>query len=100
MANALSEECRVVGTDWPGFGEGRHSRLDYTPALLSDFLETFVEATFGGDVPAVVAAGHAAGYALALAQRRPGVWRRVVLITPTWRGPLPTMMGGYRPLQR
>jgi hypothetical protein len=44
----------------------------------------------------VVAAGHAAGYALALG---PGAWTRIALIAPTWRGPLPTMMGGYRPLQ-
>lgn len=45
---------------------------------------------------AVVAAGHAAGYALALA---PSAWTKIALVAPTWRGPLPTMMGGYRPLQ-
>ena len=48
---------------------------------------------------AVVAAGHAAGYALALARRRPGVWTGIALVAPTWRGPFPTMMGGYRPVQ-
>lgn len=100
LADALSNRFRVVATDWPGFGEGRHARLDYTPELLLNFLEAFVDAKLCGEAPAVVAAGHAAGYALALAQRRPGIWRKLVLIAPTWRGPLPTMMEGYKPLQR
>src|SRR6516225_6044149 len=45
----------------------------------------------------VVAAGHAASYALYHAAFRPGTIKRLVLIAPTWRGPLPTMMGGQRP---
>ena len=45
----------------------------------------------------VVAAGHAATYALYQAANRPGTIDRLVLIAPTWRGPLPTMMGGQRP---
>ena len=32
--------------------------------------------------------------------KRPGVWSRIVLVAPTWRGPLPTMMGRHAPLQR
>lgn len=100
LADALSDTYGVVTTDWPGLGDGRQPRLDYTPSLLLGFLEAFVDARFGGAAPAVVAAGHAAAYALALAKRRRGIWRQMVLIAPTWRGPLPTMMGGYRPLQR
>ena len=46
---------------------------------------------------AIVAAGHAATYALHLAAHCPGVVDRLVLIAPTWRGPLPTMMGSVRP---
>jgi len=45
----------------------------------------------------VVAAGHAASYALYQAAYRHGTIERLVLIAPTWRGPLPTMMGGQRP---
>ena len=41
--------------------------------------------TFTQEV-AVVAAGHAAGYALSLPS-----WSRIVLIAPTWRGPLAVM---------
>jgi hypothetical protein len=43
----------------------------------------------------MVAAGHAAAYAVALARDQPGVWSRVVLLAPTWRGPLPTAMGEH-----
>jgi len=45
----------------------------------------------------VVAAGHAASYALYQAAHRHGTIERLVLIAPTWRGPLPTVMGGQRP---
>ena len=44
-----------------------------------------------------MAAGHAASYALYQAAYRHGTIERLVLIAPTWRGPLPTMMGGQRP---
>ena len=39
----------------------------------------------------VIAAGHAAGYVLQLARREPGIFAKIVLLAPTWRGPLPTM---------
>jgi len=42
---------------------------------------------------ATVAAGHAAGYCLAAARTRPGTTGRLCLVAPTWRGPLPTVMG-------
>ncbi len=45
----------------------------------------------------VVAAGHAATYVLHHAARHPGALDRIVLVAPTWRGPLPTMAGGDRP---
>jgi pimeloyl-ACP methyl ester carboxylesterase len=40
----------------------------------------------------VVAAGHAAGYLLRHAATRPTDFGRAVLVAPTWRGPLPTML--------
>ena len=45
----------------------------------------------------VVAAGHAASYALYQAAHQHGTIELLVLIAPTWRGPLPTMTGGQRP---
>jgi pimeloyl-ACP methyl ester carboxylesterase len=47
----------------------------------------------------VIACGHAAGYAIDLEARHPGTFTHLVLIAPTWRGPLPTMMGGRKPFQ-
>ena len=84
--------CKLI--DWPGFGDSTRGRLNYGPQLYHSFLADFaVTAVPPG--AAVVAAGHAAAYALALARDRPGVWSRVVLLAPTWRGPLPTAMGEH-----
>jgi hypothetical protein len=47
----------------------------------------------------VIACGHAAGYAIDLEARQPGTFTHLVLIAPTWRGPLPTMMSGRKPIQ-
>ena len=42
-------------------------------------------------------AGHAAAYVLHHAVYEKGFTDRLVLVAPTWRGPLPTMAGGQRP---
>ena len=63
----------------------------------SDFL-TYLVDTVLPPLHAVIAAGHAATFALPHACARPGSFKQLVLIAPTWRGPLPTMMNGRRPL--
>ena len=96
------ETRRCVITDWPGFGDAARPRLDYDRALCRGFLEALVahlrseleRASFP-----VIACGHAAGYAIDLEARRPGTFTHLVLIAPTWRGPLPTMMSGRKPVQ-
>ncbi len=98
LAERLAPEFRTIVPDWPGFGAGRHPALKHGPELHLGFLRDFLERVVAGPA-AVVAAGHAAGYALTLARSKPGVWSRIALVAPTWRGPFPTMMGGYRPLQ-
>ena len=84
--------CTLV--DWPGFGASTRGRLGYGPALYERFLADFCASAMPAGT-AVVAAGHASGYALALGRRQPGLWRRMVLLAPTWRGPLPTAMGPH-----
>ncbi len=90
-------------TDWPGFGDASRPRLDYDRDLLCRFLEDLL-AYLQGELASrsfpVVACGHAAGYAIDLEARRPGSFTQLVLIAPTWRGPLPTMMNGRKPVQR
>jgi pimeloyl-ACP methyl ester carboxylesterase len=84
--------CTLV--DWPGFGSSTRGTLDYGPALYHGFLADFVAAMMP-DGASVIAAGHASGYALALGHKRSGLWRRLALLAPTWRGPLPTAMGSH-----
>jgi len=90
LARLLAPHFQVVAVDWPGFGESSRPSLDYSPALYHQFLADFVKSTFNNAIT-VIAAGHTASYVLQLAQREPAVFSRIVLVAPTWRGPLPTM---------
>jgi pimeloyl-ACP methyl ester carboxylesterase len=100
LARLLSRGRGVLVTDWPGFGDNPRPALDYEPDLYRAFLEALL-AHLGdpAGARAVVAAGHAAAYAIDLEARRPATFAKLVLIAPTWRGPLPTVMGGRRPIQ-
>ncbi len=92
----LADRFATVSTDWPGFGDRPRPRVDWTPAILGDFL-AFALREVCPDPALIVAAGHAAGYVLRHAARNPGCAGRLVLVAPTWRGPLPTMIGARRP---
>ncbi len=97
LQHRLAVTCRTVAMDWPCFGEATRPAIVWTPDALSKFLTHVLHNAVG--VPAaVVAAGHAATYALHHAAAHPGEILRLVLIAPTWRGPLRTMAGGDRPL--
>jgi pimeloyl-ACP methyl ester carboxylesterase len=71
--------------------------VTWTPEALSSFLD-HVFRNVVRDVHGVIAAGHAATYVLHYAAHNPGMIGRAALIAPTWRGPLPTLAGGQRPL--
>jgi len=90
LAGLLASKFQVVSLDWPGFGDSDRPRINYEPQFYHQFLKDFVESIFNIPV-AVVAAGHAAGYAMQLGQSKPNVWSKIVLAAATWRGPLPTM---------
>jgi pimeloyl-ACP methyl ester carboxylesterase len=97
LQECLSSHYRTVSVDWPGFGDQTRPAMDWVPAAYAAFLEYILEAV--APFPhAIIAAGHAATYALAHASARPGSIGRLVLAAPTWRGPLPTMLNGHRPL--
>ena len=95
LFDRLAPEFRIGTVDWPGFGDLSRPWADWSPEILSAFLNWFLS-----DVVTpphiVIAAGHAATYALYQAVHQPGTIERLILIAPTWRGPLPTMMGGQR----
>lgn len=86
LAQNLADRAQVFSLDWPGFGQSSRLPFDYQPALFCQFLADFIKDTFH-QPPVVIAAGHAAGYAL----QQPQAWSKIVLVAPTWRGPLPTM---------
>ncbi|QDL08373.1 alpha/beta hydrolase [Brasilonema octagenarum UFV-E1] len=90
IGKLLSAHFQVVAVDWPGFGQSSRFGVNYGPALYQQFLEDFVTSVLDTPV-AVVAAGHSAGYVLQLANQLPPVFSRIVLVAPTWRGPLRVM---------
>lgn len=96
LMERLASQFRVVAIDWPGFGTRSRPNVRWTPDALSTFLEHVLEQVVGRP-HGIVAAGHAASYVLDCASRRSGITDRLVLIAPTWRGPLPTVAGGERP---
>ncbi|MEM1293374.1 MAG: alpha/beta hydrolase [Cyanobacteria bacterium P01_H01_bin.162] len=105
LAAGLTSQFQITALDWPGFGESDRLPLDYGPALYTQFLQDFVTATFETPI-AIVAAGHAAGYVLNLAVHHSTICSKLVLVAPTWRGPLavmgapPSMRSGVKELVR
>jgi pimeloyl-ACP methyl ester carboxylesterase len=96
LAGYLSSQFQVTTIDFPGFGDSSRSRLDYSPPLYRQFLVDFVKDIYTAPIT-MIAAGHAAGYAIDFAARVPNSVAKLVLVAPTWRGPLPTMARGQKP---
>jgi pimeloyl-ACP methyl ester carboxylesterase len=96
LAERLRSQFQVTTVDFPGFGDSSRPRLDYAPPLYRQFLADFVRDLYTSPVT-MIAAGHAAGYALDLAATMPDRVCKLVLVAPTWRGPLPTMARGQKP---
>lgn len=89
----LAKSYTAISIDWPGFGELPRPYLDWRPEVYEQFLAYLL--THLEPFPfAVIAAGHAAGYLLKHCARHHPRLQRLVLLSPTWRGPLPTMMNG------
>ncbi|GJD93937.1 alpha/beta fold hydrolase [Methylobacterium iners] len=95
LARDLGQDYRCLIPDWPGFGNQARAPVAMHPDTMHGFLDTFLAAE-PGPYDLGIAAGHAAAYLVAAARRHPGAFRRLVLVAPTWRGPLPTMMGPER----
>ena len=98
LGQQLASIFTTIAIDWPGFGDRPRPSVAWEPdayrAFLAQILQKLPRPT------ATVAAGHAAGYLLCHAAEHPGSAGRLCLVAPTWRGPLPTMMGGRRAMFR
>jgi pimeloyl-ACP methyl ester carboxylesterase len=90
IAHILATQYRVTVLDWLGFGESECPRVDYNPVLFQQLLQDFVKSTFNSAI-ILIAAGHASGYALKLARDNPDTISKLILIAPTWQGPLRVM---------
>jgi pimeloyl-ACP methyl ester carboxylesterase len=97
LAKLLSPQFQVTSLDFPGFGDSSRSKLDYAPPLYRQFIADFVRDLYAETPLTIIAAGHAAGYALNFAASLPNQIAKLVLVAPTWRGPLPTMAQGQKP---
>ena len=95
LAEAVADQRQLVSFDWPGFGDSDRPAMPYDAALLRSALRAVLSylCTTTPQRPIVVAAGHSASVALGLASEWSGLWQELVLVAPTWRGPLPTMTG-------
>jgi pimeloyl-ACP methyl ester carboxylesterase len=92
LGKLLSVNRKVYLLDWVGFGESDRPKIKYEPKVFRGLLRSFVRETFSEPI-VVMAAGHTAGYVMDLVAEAPMPWSWVVLLAPTWRGPLPSMMG-------
>ncbi|MBZ8134310.1 alpha/beta fold hydrolase [Afifella sp. IM 167] len=91
LQERLGGDFTTIAADWPGFGETARPKIAWRPEHFVDFLRHLLAET--GRPAATVAAGHGAGYLLAHAAGDPASAGRLCLLSPTWRGPLPTMTG-------
>jgi pimeloyl-ACP methyl ester carboxylesterase len=94
LQERLAHRYSTLSVDWPGFGDAARPQVDWRPEAYSAFLSFLLREVIPQPF-AIVAAGHAAPYLLEHAANAPTP--RLVLLAPTWRGPLPTVMGGQRP---
>ena len=90
IAELLADEYEVNCLDWLGFGDSQRPPLDYQPRIYQALLTDFVKNNFSEPV-ILVTAGHSAGYALKLAKNYPHLLAKIILIAPTWKGPLKVM---------
>lgn len=95
LAQQLAQRFQVFAVDLPGFGDSDRPKVDYRPALYHGFLRDFVGDVFNQPIVAI-AAGHTACYLMQLVQQQPKSFIYLALAAPTWRGPLPTMMGDQK----
>ncbi|MGK7939001.1 MAG: alpha/beta fold hydrolase [Crocosphaera sp.] len=90
IANLLARHYEVTVLDWLGFGESQCPSVDYNPTLFEQLLRDFVKSVFNSSL-ILIAAGHASGYALKFQQDNPDIISQLILIAPTWQGPLRVM---------
>ncbi len=84
---SLSEKYTVYALDLPGFGKSDKPALAYTPEVFIQSIERFCREVVGvGDGRGeadIIASSLSAAFVIALSQRDPSLFRRLVLVAPT-----------------
>lgn len=83
---ALAEKYTVYAIDLLGFGKSDKPAIAYTDALFIDLLSEFARKVMGvgdGQEADVIASSLSAAYIIALSQRDPSLFHRLVLVCPT-----------------
>ena len=95
FADAMDERCQLVSFDWPGFGDSERPAIAYDATALREALNGILQHLDRTDQDKIniVAAGHSVPIALGLADQCSRQWAQIVVVAPTFRGPLPTMTG-------
>jgi pimeloyl-ACP methyl ester carboxylesterase len=81
-ADALSEQFRVYTLDLLGFGLSDRPAIDYTAEVFADLISDFLKEVIGKPT-VVVAHGLTCAYVVADAYRRPQLFERLVLVSPS-----------------
>lgn len=89
LQQQLGANFSTIAIDWPGFGTLPRPQIDWRPEHYCQFVKYIADNLVTPD--ATIAAGHAASYVLAQAANHPASMGKLCLLSPTWRGPLPTM---------
>jgi pimeloyl-ACP methyl ester carboxylesterase len=94
---ALTQGNQIYATslDWPGFGDSSRDQLRYGSVAFRNFLQDFVLACGDRQPITLVAAGHATGYALQVAIAMADSIQELILVAPTWQGPLPSLGASF-----
>lgn len=97
FTKVIENKYHVVSFDWPGFGDSDRPKIKYDSKILRIALRTIFDylTQFKQEKFTVLTAGHSACIALDLADEYSQNWNQLILVAPTWRGPLPTMTGWY-----
>lgn len=86
----LGAHYSTLSVDWPGFGTLPRPAVEWRPEHYRRFLHYLTNNVIQPEI--TVACGHAAGYLLGVAAENPRSVGHLCLLSPTWRGPLPTML--------
>lgn len=80
--DALAEQFRVYAIDLMGYGLSDRPAIDYTPETYADLIGDFLKEVINKPT-VVVARGETCAFVIANAYRRPQLFERLVLVSPS-----------------